>query len=227
MPDPSLSPRSPRSGHRDAGGDAQPRIARSRTAADAARSLAAPILADTASADRSVASTRNPGFEDAYREHSTAVFGLARRLLGDRSLAEEVTQEVFLRLWNRPHRFDATRGCLRTFLLTECHGRSIDTIRSEFARQRREERDGRSSERQSVTDVADDVCDAAVHDEVALLLEALPEVEREAISLAYTTQATYQAVASMLDMPEGTVKGRIRSGLRRMRSQMGEDPLEA
>lgn len=166
-------------------------------------------------------------FEDAYREHAAAVFGLARRLVGDRSLAEEVTQEVFLRLWRRPERYDPSRGGLLSFLLADCHGRSIDVIRSESARRRRDDRAGHSGGLHAVTDVADDVCETTVHDLVALLLETLPDPEREAISIAYSGHVTYQQVAVILDMPEGTVKGRIRSGLRRMRSQMAELDLDA
>lgn len=165
--------------------------------------------------------TRDLVFDAAYREHAGAVFGLAHRLLGDRALAEEATQEVFLGLWRRPDRFDPARGCLRSFLLAECHSRSVDAIRAESARRRREERDGRCSEL-PITDVADDVCESAVHHQVALLIQALPEGEREAISLAYSGQVTYQQVAATLDTPEGTVKGRIRSGLRRLHAQIGE-----
>lgn len=131
-----------------------------------------------------------PPLEDAYREHSASVLGLARRLLGDPSLAEEVTQEVFLRLWRRPERFDADRGSLRSFLLAECHGRSVD------------------------------VCDTLVHHRVADLVQALPDTEREAISLAYCEHLTYREVATVLGAPVGTVKGRIRSGLRRLRAEM-------
>ena len=167
------------------------------------------------------------GFEDAYREHGTTVFGAARRLLGDPALAEEVTQDVFLRLWHQPHRFDPTRGCLRTFLLTECRGRSIDAIRSESARRRREERDGRSNDLRTATDLAEDVCDSSVHRHVALLITALPDDEREAISLAFTHDVTYEQVAVILDTPVGTVKGRIRSGLRRLRAQMGDSSADA
>lgn len=148
------------------------------------------------------------------------MFGLAHRLVKDRALAEEVAQEVFLRLWRRPDRFDPARGCLRSFLLADCRGRAIDAIRAETARRRREERDGRSSGLHVVDDVADRICDRAVRADVGLLLEALPEVERAAISLACATSVTYREVAATLGIPEGTAKARIRSGLRRMRAQI-------
>lgn len=164
---------------------------------------------------------------EAYEDNSRAVFGLASRLVGDRMLAEEVTQEVFLRLWRRPERFDPSRGSLRSFLLAECHGRSIDAVRSESARRRREADDIWSDRGRSVPDLARDVCDAVVDERVAGLVRALPEAEREAISLAYCDHLTYREVAAVLDTPEGTVKGRIRSGLRRMRSQMDDLGIEA
>lgn len=176
----------------------------------------------TAPATLSAPGGRVTAFDDAYREHATAVFGLARRLLGDRSMAEEVSQEVFLRLWRRPDRFDASRGSLRSFLLAECHGRAVDAVRAEAARRRREERAGRSEHRHALADVASDVCEVAVHDQVAGLVQALPDAEREAISLAYCSHITYREVAAVLGVPEGTVKGRIRTGLGRLRSQMSE-----
>ena len=80
-----------------------------------------------------------------------AAFGLARRIVGDGALAEEVVQEVFLRLWNQPDRFDAARGSLRTYLLAQTHGRSVDLIRAEAARRAREERDGADDLRERVT----------------------------------------------------------------------------
>ena len=170
---------------------------------------------------------RHDSFETDYRDHASAVFGLAHRLLGDRSQAEEVAQEVFVRLWRTPEHFDPARGSLRTFLLTDCHGRAVDVIRSETARRRREERDGRTTHLHVDDDLADRVCDGAVHDQVALLLPTLPECEREAIALAYSAQVTYRQVAAILGVPEGTVKSRIRSGLARLRSQAAEAGITA
>ena len=73
---------------------------------------------------------------EAYRRHAGAAFGLAKRLLNDHARAEEVVQEVFVRLWNEPNRFDPERGTLRSFLLADTHGRSVDLIRSDVARRR-------------------------------------------------------------------------------------------
>ena len=74
-------------------------------------------------------------FAEAYRRHAGAVFGLAHRLLWERALAEEMVQEIFLRLWEHPDRFDQSRGSLRSFLLMDAHARCVDRIRSDSRRQ--------------------------------------------------------------------------------------------
>src|ERR1700677_43413 len=78
---------------------------------------------------------------EIYRRHGGAVFGLARRVLNNQTEAEDVTQEIFLRLWNQPERFDPARGTLRSFLLTQAHARAVDVIRSLNASRRREVND--------------------------------------------------------------------------------------
>lgn len=84
---------------------------------------------------------------EAYRRHAGAVFGLSKRLLSDHARAEEIVQEVFVRLWNEPNRFDPDRGTLRSFLLANAHGRSVDLIRSDVSRRRREEREASQTAR--------------------------------------------------------------------------------
>lgn len=153
---------------------------------------------------------------EVYRRHAGAVFALARRLLSDRTLAEEVVQEVFLRLWNDPDRFDPDRGSLRSYLLAQTHGRSVDLIRAESSRRRREEKENTLAA-EAGYDLEHEVWDLAVADKVKVALRALPEGEREAILLAYFGGHTYREVADLLGTPEGTVKSRIRSGLKRMR----------
>jgi RNA polymerase sigma-70 factor, ECF subfamily len=158
---------------------------------------------------------------EAYRRHGGAVFALARRLLGDGALAEEVLQEVFLRLWNEPDRFDPERGSLRSYLLAHAHGRSVDLIRSETSRRRREEREARLTA-EAGYDLEHEVWDLEVAEHVRDALGSLSDGERAAIELAYFGGHTYREVARLLDEPEGTVKSRIRSGLVRLRTSLSE-----
>ena len=164
---------------------------------------------------------REDALAEVYRRHGGAAFALARRLLNDRELGEEILQEVFLRLWNTPERFDPERGSLRSFLLAQIHGRSVDLLRSETSRRRREERQARES-----ADFGDDierqVIDLTVSEKVKEVVAGLPPDERQAIELAYFGGHTYRQVAVMLEAPEGTVKSRIRSGLRRLRTDLAE-----
>jgi RNA polymerase sigma-70 factor (ECF subfamily) len=156
---------------------------------------------------------------EVYRRHAGAVFGLARRLLVDHALAEEVVQEVFLRLWNNPERFDPERGALRSYLLAVCHGRSVDLLRSETSRRGREERDAmRTAE--AGYDLEHEVLDLAVADRVKGAMAQLAEGEKRAIELAYLGGYSYREVAAMLGEPEGTVKSRIRAGLKKMRRDL-------
>jgi RNA polymerase sigma-70 factor (ECF subfamily) len=155
----------------------------------------------------------------AYRRHAGAVFGLSRRLLADGTLAEEIVQEVFLRLWNQPERFDPDRGSLRSFLLAQTHGRAVDLLRSESARRAREEREAtRTAE--AGYDLELEVIDLTVAERVKEAIAALTDGERRAIELAYLGGHTYREVADLLDEPEGTVKSRIRAGLKKMRREL-------
>lgn len=158
---------------------------------------------------------------EAYRRHGGPVFALALRLLRERSLAEEVVQEVFLRLWRQPEKFDPARGSLRAYLLTHSHGRAIDLLRSESSRRAREERD-LVSRAEGGYDLEHEAVDLFMAEQIREVVAKLPEREREAIYLAYFEGHTYREVATRLDEPEGTVKSRIRSGLRRLRGHLAE-----
>ena len=161
---------------------------------------------------------------EAYRRHAGATFGLAKRLLNDHARAEEVVQEVFVRLWNEPSRFDPERGTLRSFLLAHTHGRSVDLIRADVSRRNREEKEARQ-QADGGYDIAHEVWDLALAGHVRDAMETLQQGEREAIELAYFGGLTYKEAADQLGEPEGTVKSRIRSGLKKLRIELQQSGI--
>jgi RNA polymerase sigma-70 factor (ECF subfamily) len=166
---------------------------------------------------------RQDALAEVYRRHGGAVLALATRLLdgreGRRGTAQDVVQEVFLRLWNSPEKYDPERAPLRSYLLSQCHGRAVDLLRSEGARRAREDRTARERAAAGY-DVDHELEDLALAEHVRQALRALPDAERQVIGLAYFGGHTYRQVAELLEEPEGTVKSRMRSGLRRLRSEL-------
>lgn len=153
---------------------------------------------------------------EAFRRHGGPAFRLAERLLRDEQRAQDVVQEVFLLLWTHPERFDPDRGSLRSWVLMKSHGRAVDLVRAESTRRRREEQDLVETAMHSY-DLEREVVDLVEAERVQHAVEALPQSERSAITLAYFGGHSYRDVAVMLGEPEGTVKSRIRSGLKTMR----------
>jgi RNA polymerase sigma-70 factor (ECF subfamily) len=172
----------------------------------------------------SIARYSEVALAEVYRRHGGAVYGLARRVLNDPAEAEDVTQEVFLRLWNEPDRYDPGRGSLRSFLLAQSHARAVDAVRSTSSRRQRESRDALRTAR-GTYDLQHEVWDLAMADQVGQAMGALPAEERRAIELAYFDGHTYREVARLLQQPEGTVKSRIRNGMRRMRAALADMDL--
>jgi RNA polymerase sigma-70 factor, ECF subfamily len=122
-------------------------------------------------------------------------------------------------LWNVPERFDTDRGTLRAMLLSWTHGKSVDVLRSDNSRRRREERAAHFLA-EAGHDIENEAIELTIADQVARALAGLRSEEREAITLAYYRGLTYREVAAELDQPEGTVKSRIRSGLRTLRASL-------
>jgi RNA polymerase sigma factor (sigma-70 family) len=168
--------------------------------------------------ERSVCERMVGGDEHALREVydqlASFVYGLAFRVIGDARAAEDVTQDVFLGIWQRPASFDSTRGSLRTWLGTLAHRRSVDYVRREEARRRRAERE--ASRAVSTPDVEEMAMALVAAERVRAALEALPPEQHRAIRLAYFEGKTYRQVAEVLGIPEGTAKSRLRLGLRRV-----------
>jgi RNA polymerase sigma-70 factor (ECF subfamily) len=158
-----------------------------------------------------------------FHRHGGSLFCAALRVLSSRDLAEGVVQDVFVWLWRNPERFDPARGPLRPFLLAQAHGRAVDVVRSENARRRREA--GAANAVKTQATLEDDVLDYVVGEKIRDAVGALCSTEREAISLAYFGGHSYVDVASLLGIPEGTAKSRIRSGLARLRTALVEAGL--
>jgi RNA polymerase sigma-70 factor, ECF subfamily len=161
---------------------------------------------------------------EVYQRHAGSVFSLASRVLVERTMAEEIVQEVFLRLWEHPERFDGIRGSLRAFLLMETHARSVDRIRAEERRRQREQRAQRDADTSYVLDL--ELRDLTVAEQIRQAIAELTDQEREAIELAYFGGKTYRQVAQLLEQPEGTIKSRIRTGLIRLRHRLLEQGID-
>lgn len=159
---------------------------------------------------------------ETYRRHGGAVQGLARRLLRSDTHAEDITQEVFVRLWEQPERFDTERGSLRSFLLSIAHNRAVDHLRSSSARTSREQRSA-AEVAASGYNIERHAWDLHVSDQVRRALVDLTDQQRRAIELAYFDGHTYRTVAAMLGEPEGTVKARIRAGLTSLRRALDRE----
>jgi RNA polymerase sigma-70 factor (ECF subfamily) len=176
-------------------------------------------LAGDANLVLAIARFHEDALAEAYRRHAGAVYALARRVLWDAALAEEVVQEIFLRLWSAPERFDPERGSLRSFLLAQTHGKAVDLLRSETSRRRREQGEAAATAAAGY-DVEHEAFDLAVAGQVRDALGSLPETQRRAIELAYFGGHSYREVARLLGQPEGTVKSRIRAGLGQLHRQL-------
>jgi RNA polymerase sigma factor (sigma-70 family) len=155
---------------------------------------------------------------EVYDRFGPLVFDAALKVTADHHAALDVTQETMLELWRRPELFCPERGGLRPWLTTIAHNRAIDWIRREQAARRRDRRDALVVAQ--VPDIADDVQAVMSAERVRCAILALPEPERTPIQLAYFGGRTYRQVAESLDLAEGTVKARIRAGLRHLSQTM-------
>jgi RNA polymerase sigma factor (sigma-70 family) len=155
---------------------------------------------------------------DVIAAFGTKVHGMARRVLTDPALAEEVTQDAFLALWRRPGAFDPERGSLLSFLLGVARNKAIDLVRREESLKRT--RDALVAEVELQPAVSDDAPRIDEREELTRALRQLSPAHREAIVLAYYGGRTYREVATELGIPEGTAKTRLRDGLMKLRQSL-------
>lgn len=165
-------------------------------------------------------------FEVIYDRHSRAAFSLAYRIAGDRNVAEDITQEAFLSMWRSRVRFDRERGSVRTWVLGIVHHRAIDALRRNSAHDKRRTSAEGLEERQAAPDRERTEVEVARRDEareVQEVMRTLPGEQLEVVRLAYFGGFTHTQIAQMLQMPVGTVKGRMRLGLEKMRRALGTE----
>jgi RNA polymerase sigma-70 factor, ECF subfamily len=162
-------------------------------------------------------------FEVVFDRHADAAFSLAYRMCGRRSTAEDVVQEAFLSLWRSGARYDGQRGSVRSWVLGVVHNRAIDLFRRESVRAGRDVNSEGIVERMPApADTAGEVQSREDAAEVRTALDDLPADQRQVIELAYFGGFTHTQIATMLQLPAGTVKGRMRLGLTKLRMALGD-----
>ncbi len=188
------------------------------------RRAAADTLKTRTDADLLVAAGQGDevAFSELYDRVAPQVVGIARRVLRDRALAEEAAQEVLVEVWRKAARFDPERGSASGWIATLAHRRAVDRVRSEQAARDRDDRASRRDHQPSHDVVADEVTTRLEHWQVRQALVQLTDRQREAIELAYYAGHTYRDVASVLGIPEGTAKSRLRDGLMRLRELLAD-----
>lgn len=162
-------------------------------------------------------------FEIVYERHAAVAFSLAYRITGTRAAAEDVVQEALLNVWRAGARYDRARGSVRTWMLGIVHHRAIDHLRRAAVHDRRRGGDETTAERVEARERTDVEAARRVEaDVVRRALGTLPPEQVKVIELSYFGGFTHTEIAGMLELPVGTVKGRMRLGLDKMRAELAE-----
>lgn len=162
-------------------------------------------------------------FTVLFDRHAGPAFSLAYRMCGSRTRAEDVVQEAFLSLWRAGGRYDQSRGSVRAWILSVVHNRAIDMFRRESLRAARPLDEGSVAERLAAPELTEVEAERrAEADRVRHALHELPDDQRQVIELSYYGGFTHQQIAELLALPSGTVKGRMRLGLSKLRISLGE-----
>jgi RNA polymerase sigma-70 factor (ECF subfamily) len=169
----------------------------------------------------SVALGDQKAFASLYDQMAPRVFGLVRRLLRDHAQSEEVTQEIFLEIWENATRYDARKGGASTWIMTMAHRRAVDRVRASQASRNRDTKIGIRDYDAAYDNVSETVQIRIEHERVEKAMQRLTELQRQAVSLAYYGGYSHSEVAELLSVPIGTVKTRLRDGMIRLRDEMG------
>jgi RNA polymerase sigma-70 factor (ECF subfamily) len=156
-------------------------------------------------------------FATLYDRHSRAAFSLAYRMMGERQASEDLAQDAFLKVWRNASSYRADRGSVRTWILSIVHNRGIDQIRSQASRRRTQEKIEASAPRSQPSEAFAETLRNSQRDQVREALDTLPPEQLKILELAYFSGYTHVEISDLLRLPLGTVKGRMRLGLKKIR----------
>ncbi|HEX8007720.1 MAG TPA: ECF RNA polymerase sigma factor SigK [Trebonia sp.] len=195
-----------------ASGSQEPKGQRRPAAADSPRDDLAAQIGLVARGDAAA-------FDAVFERLGPSVYGIVKRVIRDPAQSEEVTQEIMLEVWRTAAKFDASRGSATAWVMTMAHRRAVDRVRSVQKETERERRI--ATEDIPFDEVIEAVESSLERERVRRCLDSLTDVQRESLILAYYRGCTYGQVASLLGVPTGTVKTRMRDALIRMRDCLG------
>jgi RNA polymerase sigma-70 factor (ECF subfamily) len=156
-------------------------------------------------------------FAALYDRHSRSAYSLAYRMMGEKQSAEDLVQEVFLRVWRNSASYRTERGSVRTWVLSIVHNRGVDQLRSTASRRRTQDRVEASAPTSQPSEAFTETWRNNQRDQVRDALKTLPDEQLKILELAYFSGYTHVEIAGLLDLPLGTVKGRMRLGLRKVK----------
>ena len=185
-----------------------------RDAASTAPAINDDLLARVATGDQAA-------FAQLYDNMAPRVLGLVKRLLRDHSQSEEVTQEIFLEIWQNATRYDSSKGGASGWILTMTHRRAVDRVRASQASRDRDVKIGIRDYESDYDNVSETVQVRIEHERVERAMSRLTELQRQAVTLAYYGGLSHSEVAEKLSVPIGTVKTRLRDGMIRLRDELG------
>lgn len=156
-------------------------------------------------------------FAALYDRHSRAAYSLAYRMMGDRQASEDLTQDAFLKAWRAARSYRAERGSVRTWVLSIVHNRGIDQLRSMASRRRTQDKVEASAPRSQPSEAFAETWRNSQREQIREALDTLPAEQLKILELAYFSGYTHVEISNLLDLPLGTVKGRMRLGLKKIR----------
>jgi RNA polymerase sigma-70 factor (ECF subfamily) len=164
-----------------------------------------------------VEASDSEAFATLYDRHNRAAFSLAYRMMGERQAAEDLAQDAFLKVWRGAGSFRAARGSVRTWILSIVHNRGIDQLRSHASRRRTQDKIEASAPRSQPSEAFAQTWRNSQRDQVREALNTLPAEQLKILELAYFSGYTHMEISELLSLPLGTVKGRMRLGLKKIR----------